>query len=456
MWIVTTRRSILVLSPRRGRRDHILALSFIVSAGVPGKMHILKVVQFYFPFQDRGGPVFKVRALARKLVQRGHEVTILTADLGLEKHEGLNSSYEQCQWGWRATNEGIETIYLSTLARYHALTVNPHVNRYAHQSLNQFDLVHFYGLYDFLGPVVSYYCRRQGIPYFVEPMGMYRPIDRSLRIKRLWHRSLGRSFLRRATALVATSQLERQELLKEGISAEKLIVRYNGIDSDAFASKPARGTFRAAWRVPADEPLVLFLSRLIPRKNSDMLIEAFAEACPKHGRLVIAGPEGVPGYLANLKRVASKCGIESHVIFTGPLYDDAKVAAMTDADVFVLPSRYENFANAPGEAVACGVPVIVTDTCGISTLIEGRAGLVIKPELNPLINALRTILTDRDLYDRFKRGCRVVADELSWDKLARQMETCYAQATSQKEVIGPVVPGSEQTSAEDGFVESRK
>ena len=68
------------------------------------------------------------------------------------------------------------------------------------------------------------------------------------------------------------------------------------------------------------------------------------------------------------------------MIFTGALYDDAKVAVMADADIFVLPSRYENFANSAAEAVASGIPVIITDACGIRSLIDGRAGLVIAPE----------------------------------------------------------------------------
>lgn len=395
-------------------------------------MRVLKTVQFYFPFQDRGGPVFKVRALARSLVNHGHKVTVLTADLGLEKHDAFDGSFERCKWGWRAENDGVETIYLSTVARYRALTLNPHVLGYARACLRQFDLVHFYGLYDFFGPAVSYFCRRQGMPYVVEPMGMYRLIDRNFLLKRLWHRGLGRPYLSHAAHIVTTSEMERQELFEDGISQERLVVRYNGIDSATFAAPPVRGTFRARWGIAPDEPLVLFLSRLIPRKNADMLIAAFAKACPASGRLVIAGPEGVSGYLATLEKLARDCGIESRVIFTGPLYDDAKVAAMNDADIFVLASRYENFANAPAEAVACGVPIIVSDACGISTLIGGRAGIVIAPEIDSLVAALRTLLSDRVIYNKFKDGCRTVAAELGWDGLTRQMEIYYGQTLARK------------------------
>jgi glycosyltransferase involved in cell wall biosynthesis len=392
-------------------------------------MRLLKCIQFYFPFQDRGGPVFKVRELARNLCCRGHEVTVLTADLGLEENKFFGMSFDRCEWGWKTRIDGIETIYLSTFAKHRALTVNPGLWKYARTSVRKFDLVHFYGLYDLFGPVLSYFCRRYGVPYLVEPVGMYRPIDRSLLMKRFWHRGLGEHYLRNASYVVATSDMERQELIQGGIPENKAIIRYNGIDSATFAGTSVRGVFRAKWNITPDEPLVLFLSRLIPRKNADMLIAAFAKACPTKGRLVIAGPEGVPGHTALLKKIALECGIESRVIFTGPLYDADKVAAMTDADVFALPSSYENFANAPGEAIACGVPVIVSDRCGISELVAGRAGIVIPPESAPLVEALRALITDRALYGRLKLGCREVSDELDWKVLARQMESAYTQVS---------------------------
>jgi len=391
-------------------------------------MHILKVVQSYFPFQDRGGPVVKVRALARGLAKRGHEVTVLTADLGLSALNGSSIKVERCGWGWRSKQDGVEAIYLSTLGHYRALTLNPRVIGFCRASLGGFDLVHFYGLYDLLGPAVSYFCRRQGVPYVIEPMGMYRPIDRSFRLKLLWHRSMGNSFWRNAAEIVATSEMEQQELLADGVPPGKLVVRYNGIDLDSFTSLPRRGGFRAKWQIPPEEPLILFLSRLIPRKGADILIEAFARACPDSGRLVIAGPEGEPGYRAYLERRAKESGVEARVHFTGAVYDEEKKALLADADLFVLPSRYENFANAAAEAMACGVPVIITDSCGIRSLVEGRAGLVIQPEKEALADALRTLIHDKGLYARLKDGCRQVADHLSWDRLTEQMENYYAEA----------------------------
>jgi glycosyltransferase involved in cell wall biosynthesis len=388
-------------------------------------VRILKVVQAYYPFQEKGGPVAKVRALARGLVRRGHQVTVLTADLGLGKHNGFGMKFDRCEWGWRSEQDGVESIYLSTLGHYRALTINPHVIGFCRASLRGFDLVHFYGLYDLLGPAVGTFCRRFRIPYAIEPMGMYRPIDRGFRLKIIWHRILGAAFWRNAAQIVATSEMEQEELLADGVPPRILVVRYNGVDAGTRESLPPRGRFRAKWNVSAEEPLILFLARLIPRKGADILINAFARVCRESGRLVIAGPEGEPGYRASLERRAKEAGVEARVLFTGPMFDEDKRALMADADLFVLPSRYENFANAPAEAMACGVPVIITKACGIRSLVEGQAGLVIAPETEALADALRLLIYDRSLYAQFKAGCQRVAGQLSWNLLAEQMEQYY-------------------------------
>ena len=390
-------------------------------------MRVLKAVQSYFPFQDRGGPVLKVRALARGLTRRGHRVTVLTADLGIRDCHGFGPKMEPSRWGWRSEEDGVEAIYLPTLGHYRALTLNPRVAGFCGAHLRQFDLVHFYGLYDLLGPAVSYFCRRFRIPYLIEPLGMYRPIDRSFHLKRLWHGTLGGTFWRNAARVVATSEMEQQELVDDGVSQRKVVVRYNGIDPESFAVLPTRGSFRAKWGISPDEPLILFLGRLIPRKGADILIEACAQAGPETGRLVIAGPEGEPGYRALLEQRAQQSGIASRVVFPGPLYDEEKCAALADADIFVLPSQYENFANSAAEAMACGVPVVVTGYCGIRSLVNGHAGLVIAPEKDALTAALRRLLSDKSLYMRLKDGCKGVVEQLGWDRLAVRMEAYYAE-----------------------------
>ena len=130
-------------------------------------MKILAVTQSYFPFLERGGPAVKVRALARGLAARGHEVTVLTADLGHGRRDDLG---QLGAWGWRTEEGNLETIYVPTALTFRALTFNPRLPRFCRDRLSSYDVVHIYGLYDLLGPAVAWYARRRRLPYLVEPM----------------------------------------------------------------------------------------------------------------------------------------------------------------------------------------------------------------------------------------------------------------------------------------------
>lgn len=381
-------------------------------------MRILHVTQSYYPFLERGGPTVKVRAIAEGLQRRGHQNTVLTSWYG---KPAAAREAQMC---------GVSIVYLRPLLTYRATTLNAGLLAYCRRHAHEFDVIHIYGIYDLLGPAVAHFAFRSHTPYVLEPLGMSRPIDRSFRIKRAWHKLFGASVFRHAAAVIATSKQEEQELLDDGLPRDQVALRYNGIDLADFAELPARGGFRQHWKIPEDEPLILFLGRLIPRKGIDLLIRAFATACPAQGRLVIAGPEGEPNLIQQMKELAREAGVESRTIFTGPLYADQKKPALVDCDIFVLPSRYENFANSVAEAIACARPVIVTDRCGICEFVDGKAGLVIPREVPALTEALRLLLTDDALYQQFQAECPSVAAGLSWEQMLNVQEDMYARVTA--------------------------
>lgn len=399
-------------------------------------MRILKVVQAYFPFQESGGPVSKVRALARGLSQHGHQITILTADLGLAGHCGRNPKFERCKWGRRFEQDGVEAIYLSTIGRYRALTINPGVIGFCRASVREFDLAHFYGLYDLLGPAVSSFCRSLEIPYLIEPIGMYRPIVRSMRLKWFYHQVMGRSLVRGARFLIATSEQERRELIDSDISASRIVVRRNGVELPSRL--PERGEFRRQWGIPREAKVILFLGRLVSKKSPDLLIEAFARWRDKSRSgcdsvLILAGPEEGDGFVPRLKKLAIQLGLGKGIRFAGPLYDENKWQAYRDADVFVLPSQNENFGNTAAESLACGTPVIVTNRCGIAPLI-GQAGLVISHERRELELALAQLLEHPDERERCREACADVGSALSWAGPLAEMEELYTRCLVKKTV----------------------
>jgi glycosyltransferase involved in cell wall biosynthesis len=273
------------------------------------------------------------------------------------------------------------------------------------------------------------------IPYFVEPMGMFRPIVRSIRMKRLYHGTLGGRLLQGAARVIATSEQERQELLEGGITDSKIVVRRNGIE---FPSQfPPAGTFRNQWCISKEAKFVLFLGRLISKKSPDLLLEVFSH-WNRRGNgsrgsvLVMAGPDEKDGFRDRLEAIAAQMELDGKIVFTGPLYGDAKWAAYRDADVFVLPSQNENFGNTAAEAVACGTPVLVTDRCGIAPLIDQRAGLVVSHDADALEAGLAQILDDAGLALRLREGCKGVASSLGWAEPLAQMETLYREVISER------------------------
>jgi glycosyltransferase involved in cell wall biosynthesis len=401
-------------------------------------MRILNVTESYAPFLEFGGPPVKVRALSEGLARRGHAVTVLTADWGLEERmqaQGVTAGAERSPFGWRQTENGVQAIYLPTWLRYRAVSWNPAVKRYCRARLQNFDVVHIFGLYDLLGPAVAGACRRRGLPYVLEPIGMFVPIVRSLWLKRMYHALWGKRMLQGASALVATSEQEVEELAAGGIPRASIALRRNGVEGPN--RWPERGAFRKAHKFSQEEKLILFLGRLSSKKSPDLLLKAFAELSERSTgitmTLVLAGPdEG--GMRAKLELMAEQLGVRTKVHFPGAVFGEAKWAAYRDADVFVLPSQNENFGNTAAEAVAAGTPVIVTEQCGIAPLLADRAGLAVPHDAAALSKAMQRVLCEAALRARLAAGCGAVTARLGWDEPVGEMEHLYSALATQQEM----------------------
>ncbi len=391
-------------------------------------MRILNVTQSYAPFFELGGPPVKVRALAEGLAQKGHEVTVLTADWGLKKRlreSPGETPAEGSPFGRKREVNGVRAIYLANWLRYRTTTWNPALRRYLRARLRDFDVVHIFGLYDLLGPRVASECRKQKIPYVVEPIGMYRPIVRSLLLKRIYHQMFGSELIAGAGAIVATSEQEVAELTASGIPREKIIVRRNGIE---FPREfPERGVFRKSLGITEDAKLLLFLGRLSQKKSPDLLLDAFAKLASNASlQLAFVGPDEA-GMRARLENSATQLGLRSRVHFREPLEGKEKWAAYRDADIFVLPSQNENFGNTAGEAVAAGTPVVITDQCGIAPLLANVAAIEVRHELEDLMKGIKKLLENEELYRRLQQGCATAVERLGWQAPLEEMEALYAK-----------------------------
>lgn len=400
-------------------------------------MRVLNVTQSYAPFFEFGGPPAKVRALAEGLARKGHSVTVLTADWGLDRRLELLKEGPAMAgpFGRRREVEGVTAIYLPNWAHYRAASWNPALGRYLSARIDGFDVVHIFGLYDLLGPRVASECRERGTPYVVEPIGMFVPLVRSILLKRAYHRLLGKKMLDGASAIIATAEQERAELLAGGIAENKIVLRRNGVEVPQ--NLPERGGFRNMLGIPSGAKLILFLGRLSQKKSPDLLLRAAAGELRREDgavHLAFVGPDE-SGTRARLKQMAEALSVANRVHFVEALDGAPKWGAYRDADVFVLPSQNENFGNTAAEALAAGTPAIVTDRCGIAPLVAGVAGMVVRHDEKDLAGALTALLWNGELHSRLRRGCAISLTKLGWQQPVDEMEFLYRTLVGGDDIV---------------------
>jgi len=386
------------------------------------------VTESYAPFYEFGGPPAKVGALSRGLAERGHSVTVLTADWGVrERIAGTAGEkyFARSTFGWTGEERGVKAVYLPTWLRYRATSWNPTVGRFMRERIAEFDAAHIFGLYDLLGPAAAKACVERGVPYVVEPIGMFVPIVRNVRMKRIYHRWYGKRMLANAARVIATSEQEIEELAGGGVPPDKIVLRRNGVMKPE--KSPERGNFRRKYGISQTDLMVLFLGRLSEKKSPDLLLTAFAKIPANVGerevRLVFAGPDE-QGMEARLRGLAKGLKVADRVIFSGAVFEDEKWAAYRDADVFVLPSQNENFGNTAAEAAAVGTPVIVTENCGVAPLLA-EGGRVIPHEEEALRKALGELLQNETLRERLGRNAMAAAGTIGWEGPVQEAEALY-------------------------------
>jgi glycosyltransferase involved in cell wall biosynthesis len=235
-----------------------------------------------------------------------------------------------------------------------------------------------------------------------------------------------RRHLNRAAAVHFTTPVERDLVRPLGLKAPA-IVEPIGVDLAEFAPLPPRGAFRARFAQIGDRPVVIFLGRLHRKKGLDLLIPAFARAAIHDAVLVLAGPDD-GNYRPIVERMIEAERIGSQVIFVGMLHGRQRIEALVDSELFVLPSYQENFGIAVVEALAAGVPVIISDQVNIHQEVrEAGGGSVVPLRAEAICTELVRWMADKNLRRQAgERGQTLVRERYDWSRIARNWFEHYA------------------------------
>ncbi len=387
-------------------------------------MKVLHIIPSLSPL--RGGPVFTLRAMAQALARVGVETHIATTD----DHGSIRQAVPL---GKPLCRDAVCYWYFPRQTRFY--TVSWPMTWWLVHNIGNYDLLHIHALFSYAALPAAFFAKARGVPYIVRPLGTLSNYGMQRRhpwLKQASFRLIETRIIRYAALMHYTSEQEQGEAAELGINKNFVIIP-NPVEYSVPKHSELRGQFRSQYSWLSDSTLVLFLSRLDPKKGLDLLLSAFAQARVVHPQLalVIAG-SGEPDFVNRLHMYAKDLGVAAAIVWTGFLADEAKQMVLADADMFVLPSYSENFGNVIVESMSAALPVVVTDQVGIHRQVAAAgAGISIPCSVEALVEAIIRLARSSELRDRM--GCagrELVQREFSIQTITERLQTAYTAISS--------------------------
>lgn len=385
-------------------------------------MKILHVIPDLAP--ETGGPVTAVLGLAEAQAAMGHEVCIASSDYGL------------------AFSPKVDKVEFNLFpCRYDTWRWSPELGRHLERVVKGYDIAMVESLWQYPTFIAGRACRAAGVPYVVSPNGMLDVWSLSQKAwkKRPYMALVERNTLLRANAIHLTSEGELTHSYMNKWRVPKVVIPL-GLHKSKYTDLPDEESFFKRYPKLSGKQIVLFLGRVHYKKQPDVVIRAFHQACSDmpDTHLVLAGA-GEQAYIQRLQELVKSLGIQNRVLFTGILKGDAVKEAYCAASVFVLPSWQENFGLALVEAMAAECPVLVSDHIDLAPdITQAEAGLVVSPNIEETARALLCLLQNGETRRKMgRRGRQLVLEKFTWDRCAREFN----------EVFADILSGNNQSSA---------
>ncbi|MEM8484865.1 MAG: glycosyltransferase [Bacteroidota bacterium] len=303
-----------------------------------------------------------------------------------------------------------------------AMVFSPALHRWLVRHGKAYDAVHVHGLFNPISSIALRQCVRRNWPVVLRPFGTlsrYTFTHRRTWIKRQYFRRLDGPSLQKAPAIHFTTRAECDEAAWHGIdfSGRSHVV------PPPLAELPAP----SATIADRDAPIVLFLSRIHPKKNIECLIDAWPRvvAGMPRAELVIAG-SGDPDYVEALRTRAQTLGV-GEISFPGFVAGEKKAGLLAKSSLFVLPSFQENFGVAVMEAIGAGLPVVISEQVQLADFVsKNDLGHVIKPEPEALAFSILEILGSKAYQDHCStQGPAAIRQDFSLQQVGKQLVSMY-------------------------------
>ena len=387
-------------------------------------MKILQISNSFKPAWETGGTTRVVYEISCALFNKGHSVTIYTTDRGQKRVEIKKNR--------PVPVDNLIVYYFRNISNFMSMKMNIVTPYYlffvARKQIKNFDIIHIHEHRTFLAVIVSYFAKKNNVPYIVQAHGSVMPFFQKTRFKRIFDKLWGNKILKNASKFIALTETESEQYKKMDIIERKIEIIPNGINLSFLNHLPQKGKFRHKYSINENEKIVLYLGRIHKRKGLDILLNAFLNISNElnHVKLVIVGPDD--GFLNTIKKQAKDLIKDGKILITGPLYDEEKWEAYTDADLLVYPAIHEIFGLVPFESILCDTPIVVTKNDGCGELVEKlNCGYLVEyGDTQGLTEAINYILKNLDKQSKLvEAGKNYILNNLEWEKIANEVEKVY-------------------------------
>ncbi len=347
-------------------------------------MSILHITPSYKPAYQYGGTIISVSRLVEEQIRAGANVQVYTTT--------ANGSEElNVPAGTPVLVDTARVWYFPRWTGDHG-HFSPMLLWKIWQNIQQFDVVHIHSWWNWVAFGAAFICRIRGKKAILSPHGMISPYTIKSRVRKVFQHTIGR-WLFHNIVLHVTSNQEAREALKVAPHGRHFI-EPNIIHLPPQSGRPAH--------VNSAGFQLLFMSRVHPKKGLDLLFRSL-KGFDKPWRLTIAGG-GAPDYIKQLKKQARRLEIDDKIEWLEWVDGDRKVEILVNADLLVLTSQNENFANVVLECLALGTPVLISDQVGLSDYVqEHQLGWVCHLNEASVRQTLHQAMNDRVTREKIRR-----------------------------------------------------
>ncbi|MEO0395374.1 MAG: hormogonium polysaccharide biosynthesis glycosyltransferase HpsP [Cyanobacteria bacterium P01_A01_bin.137] len=375
-----------------------------------------------------GGPSQMVRGLSGALVKQDATVTVLTTDSnGDEGQTPLDVPLNQ-----PVETDGYRTLYFRC-APFRRYKFSLPLLQWLQRHGAEYDIAHIHALFSPVTSAAATLARWQKLPYILRPLGTLDPADlaKKKQFKQIYAALLERPNIQGAAALHFTSEQEAKVSERFGADTGAMVLPLGVVLPDFTCSDAdAQRMIRQRYGIPDGVPILLFMSRIDPKKGLDLLLpalEQLRQAGQRFHFMLCGGNPQDQGYVDGIGEQIEKSVLTDCTTITGFVSGDLKAHILQAADVFVLPSYYENFGIAVAEAMMAGKPVVISDQVHIWQDIEtSKSGWVTTCDQGTLTQKLTEALADAAEREQRGENGRVFAREnYGWDAIATRMIEQY-------------------------------